>query len=112
MLDALGVRHVAAVVGGSMGGMLALEFALSTEVSYVRQVIPITTSAYQGAWGIAWGETQKECIRSDADYHNGWYTPQPETQPQRGLGAARMGECNLRKDRGRWQSRAGDLMAL
>ena len=90
VLDALGVQHVAAVIGGSMGGMMALEWPLCTTSGYVRQVIPITTSAYHGAWGIAWGEAQRECIQADANYQNGWYTPLPDGQPTKGLGAARM----------------------
>jgi homoserine O-acetyltransferase len=57
VLAALGVTSVAAVIGGSMGGMHTLEWPLCTPPGYVKNIIPIATSAYQGAWGISWGET-------------------------------------------------------
>ncbi len=90
VLDALGVNSVAAAIGGSMGGMEVLEWPLCTPAGYVRSIIPITTSAYHGAWGIAWGESQRQCIQADAGYQNGWYKPDPSGQPAKGLGAARM----------------------
>ncbi|OCK74951.1 homoserine O-acetyltransferase [Lepidopterella palustris CBS 459.81] len=90
LLDALGVSEVAAVIGGSMGGMAALEWPLSTPSGYVKNIIPITTSAYHSAWGISWGEAQRLCIYADANYKNGWYMPVPSGQPSKGLGAARM----------------------
>ncbi|KAF2734893.1 homoserine O-acetyltransferase [Polyplosphaeria fusca] len=90
VLDTLGVRSVAAVIGGSMGGMTTLEWPLCTPPGYVNNIIPITTSAYQGAWGISWGETQRQAIFSDMQFKDGWYDPTPEGQPRRGLGTARM----------------------
>lgn len=90
VLDALGVVEVAAVVGGSMGGQLALEWPLCTPPGYVKTVIPIATSPYQGAWGISWNESQIRCIQADAQFQGGHYDPRPEGQPVQGLGAARM----------------------
>lgn len=90
VLDALGVQSIAAVIGGSMGGMTALEWPLCTPPGYVKNIIPITTSAYHGAWGISWGETQRQAIYSDATFKNGWYDPTPKGQPHKGLGTARM----------------------
>ncbi|KAF2263652.1 homoserine O-acetyltransferase [Lojkania enalia] len=90
VLDALGVRSIAAVIGGSMGGMTTLEWPLCTPPGYVKSIIPITTSAYHGAWGISWGETQRQSIFTDSTFKNGWYSPTPEGQPQKGLGTARM----------------------
>jgi homoserine O-acetyltransferase len=81
---------VAAVVGGSIGGMFTLEWPLCTESGYVKHIIPITTSAYHGAWGISWGEAQRQSIYADKDYEGGWYQPVPLGQPRKGLGAARM----------------------
>ena len=81
---------MAAVIGGSLGGMATLEWPLCTPLGYVRTIIPITTSSWQSAWGISWNEAQKEAIRGDRDFQNGWYTPLPEGQPLHGLGAARM----------------------
>lgn len=73
-----------------MGGMLALEYSLCTPPGYVQNIVPIATSAYHGAWGISWGETQRQCIYADSAYQNGWYRPLPSGQPRKGLGTARM----------------------
>ncbi|OAP60356.1 homoserine O-acetyltransferase [Fonsecaea erecta] len=90
VLDALGVRQIASVIGGSMGGMVALEWPLCTPPGYVKTVIPISTSAYQTAWGISWNTSQIRCIQADAQYKGGYYAPHPSSQPIQGLGAARM----------------------
>lgn len=89
VLDALGVRGVAAVMGGSMGGMAVLEWALCTEPGYVHTLIPIATAANHSAWGISWAEAQRQCILLDSRYNNGLYDPVPEGQPVGGLSAAR-----------------------
>ncbi|EKG13643.1 Alpha/beta hydrolase fold-1 [Macrophomina phaseolina MS6] len=73
VLHDLGVRAIAAVVGGSMGGMLALEFALADAI-VVRSVVTIATAARFSAWGIAWGEVQRQAIFADAKFERGRYT--------------------------------------
>ncbi|KAI0024800.1 homoserine O-acetyltransferase [Xylariomycetidae sp. FL0641] len=90
VLDALGVNSIAAVIGGSMGGMTALEWPLCTEPGYVKSIIPIATAADHSAWGISWAETQRQCIYSDPKFDEGYYEPTPEGQPAAGLSAARM----------------------
>ncbi|KAI4860773.1 homoserine O-acetyltransferase [Hypoxylon rubiginosum] len=90
VLDALGVRSVAAVIGGSMGGMTTLEWPLCTEPGFVKSIIPIATAADHSAWGISWAETQRQCIYSDPKFDDGYYEPRPEGQPSAGLAAARM----------------------
>ncbi|KAI2612922.1 homoserine O-acetyltransferase [Hypoxylon fragiforme] len=90
VLDALGVRSVAAVIGGSMGGMTTLEWPLCTEQGYVKSIIPIATAADHSAWGISWAEAQRQCIYSDPKFDDGYYEPRPEGQPSAGLAAARM----------------------
>ncbi|KAK7707739.1 hypothetical protein SLS57_009254 [Botryosphaeria dothidea] len=87
ILRDLGVRNIAAVVGGSMGGMLALEFALAGAVE-VRSVVTIATAARFSAWGIAWGEVQRQSIYADANFAGGRYTQ--ADPPSAGLAAARM----------------------
>lgn len=67
LLDDLGVKQVAAAVGGSMGGMLVLEFAYFGK-DYVRSIVPIATSARHSAWCISWGEAQRQSIYSDPKY--------------------------------------------
>lgn len=90
VLDALGVSSVAAVVGGSMGGMATLEWPLCTPEGYVKAIIPISTSVDHDAWGIAWAEAQRQCVFADPVFEDGYYVPMPETQPASGLAAARM----------------------
>jgi homoserine O-acetyltransferase len=61
LLDALGIGKVALVVGGSLGGMVALEVALVRPTA-VRQVMPIAAPAATGAMAIAWNHIQVELI--------------------------------------------------
>jgi homoserine O-acetyltransferase len=59
--DALGVDEVALVVGGSLGGMVALEIAL-TRPQAVRHVVPIASPAATGPMAVAWNHIQVELI--------------------------------------------------
>jgi homoserine O-acetyltransferase len=94
LLDDLGVRQIAAVVGGSMGGMLVLEFAYFG-TAYVKSIIPIATSARYSAWG----------IYSDPKYDDGYYTF--DDPPSTGLGAARMSALLTYRSRDSFESRFG-----
>jgi homoserine acetyltransferase len=67
VLDGLGVKQIATIIGGSMGGATVLEFAYLGK-DYVRSIIPIATSARYSAWGISWGEAQRQSIYSDPKY--------------------------------------------
>lgn len=87
VLDDLGVKSIAAVIGGSMGGMLVLEYAYFGS-DYVRSIVPLATCAAHSAWGISWGETQRQSIYCDPKYNDGYYTF--DDPPLVGLGAARM----------------------
>jgi homoserine O-acetyltransferase len=88
VLDSIGVRSVAAVVGGSMGGMLTLEWPLCTPPGYVRSIVAIATSARHSAWCISWGEAQRQTIFADPNYNDGDY--HEHAPPSAGLAAARM----------------------
>lgn len=90
VLDTLGVKQIASVIGGSMGGMITLEWPLCTPPGYIKSVIPVSTSAYQTAWGISWNTSQIRCIQADSQFRGGCYAPHPQSQPVQGLGAARM----------------------
>lgn len=104
VLDDLGVRQIAVVIGGSMGGMLVLEFAYFGR-DYVKSIIPIATSARYSAWGISWGEAQRQSIYSDPKYDDGYYTF--EDPPSTGLGAARMSALLTYRSRDSFESRFG-----
>ena len=67
VLDDLGVRQVAIVIGGSMGGMNVLEWAFFGP-EYVRSIVPMATSARHSAWCISWGEAQRQSIYADPKY--------------------------------------------
>ncbi|MCJ1327908.1 homoserine O- acetyltransferase [Thelotrema lepadinum] len=104
VLDDLGVRQIAAVVGGSMGGMLVLEWAFLGK-SYVRTIVPIATSSHHSAWGISWGEAQRQSIYCDPKYEDGYYAFQDP--PISGLGAARMSALLTYRSRDSFQARFG-----
>ncbi|GAA5852535.1 hypothetical protein JCM5353_004114 [Sporobolomyces roseus] len=107
LLDHLGVNTVAAVIGGSMGGMAVLEWPLTTPQGYVRNICPIATSARHSAWGISWGEAQRQSIYSDPDYESGWYDANNGEGPRRGLAAARMAALLTYRSRDSFESRFG-----
>ncbi|TGZ84566.1 homoserine O-acetyltransferase [Ascodesmis nigricans] len=104
VLDDLGVTQVAACIGGSMGGMLVLEWAYFGE-EYVRNIVPIATSARHSAWCISWAEAQRQSISCDPKYEDGYYTF--EDPPVAGLGAARMSALLTYRSRNSFESRFG-----
>ncbi|MGW2788382.1 homoserine O-acetyltransferase MetX [Streptomyces sp. NPDC001251] len=87
--DELGVARWALVVGGSMGGMRALEWA----VSYPRRtaaLLLLATTAATSAEQIAWANIQLHAIRSDPGWRGGdYYDAGPGRGPHTGLGVAR-----------------------
>ncbi|KZT42777.1 homoserine O-acetyltransferase [Sistotremastrum suecicum HHB10207 ss-3] len=105
VLDHLGVRSVAVVIGGSMGGMAVLEWPLCTPKGYVRHIIPIATAARHSAWCISWGEAQRQSIYSDPAYEDGYYPI--SAQPNSGLAAARMSALLTYRSRDSFESRFG-----
>ncbi|CAG61021.1 uncharacterized protein GVI51_J08195 [Nakaseomyces glabratus] len=91
VLESLGVKSVACVIGGSMGGMLALEWASlygHGPEKYVHNLVALATSARHSAWCISWSEAQRQSIYSDPKYMDGYYTF--DEPPVTGLSAARM----------------------
>lgn len=82
----LGVKRVDAVIGGSLGGMLALQWAAWDPT--VRRVVAVATSAAHSAWCIAWSESQRQAIYADPAWNDGFYAP--DRPPAAGLAAARM----------------------
>ncbi|CAG7846769.1 Homoserine O-acetyltransferase; AltName: Full=Homoserine O-trans-acetylase [Serendipita indica DSM 11827] len=105
VLDHLGVRSIAVVVGGSMGGMAVLEWPLCTPPSYVRHIIPLATSARHSAWCISWSETQRQSIYSDPLFNSGYYSP--SDPPKNGLAAARMAALLTYRSRDSFEGRFG-----
>ncbi|MGH9661052.1 MAG: homoserine O-acetyltransferase MetX [Bryobacteraceae bacterium] len=87
LVDHLGIRRLLAVAGGSMGGMQALEWAVSYPES-VAAALPIATTARHSAQQIAFNEVGRQAILADPDWNAGdYYSGRP---PARGLAVARM----------------------
>jgi homoserine O-acetyltransferase len=64
----LGLAHIHTLIGGSLGGQQALEWAVSQPEVFSHLVV-IATSARHSAWGIAFNEAQRLAIEADATYH-------------------------------------------
>ena len=86
LLDLLGIDSVRAVIGGSMGGMQALEWA-ATYPERVRSLVSIAVGARHSAWAIGLNEVARRAITSDPAWNGGDYAP--GSQPEAGLGLAR-----------------------
>jgi homoserine O-acetyltransferase len=85
--DALGIDRWALVVGGSMGGMRVLEWAVG-QPDRVGAAAVVASTAYATAEQIAWCQPQLLAIRSDPHFHGGDYYDKPHG-PDTGLGIAR-----------------------
>ncbi|MDH6229218.1 homoserine O-acetyltransferase [Streptomyces sp. MJP52] len=87
LADALGIDRWALVVGGSMGGMRALEWAVS-HPERTDALLLLATTAAASAEQIAWAGVQLHAIRSDPHWHGGHYHDTGRG-PHAGLGLAR-----------------------
>ena len=87
LIDHLGIRRLLSLSGGSMGGMQALEWAVSYPEAVVS-AIPIASTARHSAQQIAFNEVGRQAIIADPDWNEGnYYDGKP---PGRGLAVARM----------------------
>ena len=85
LMDHLGIKKFLAIAGGSMGGMLALQWAISYP-NCVNSIIAIATTSRVSPQSIAFDWVGREAIMGDPHWLKGEYTE----QPQRGLAIARM----------------------
>ncbi|MCZ8074933.1 MAG: homoserine O-acetyltransferase [Paucibacter sp.] len=88
VLDALGVQQLAAVLGGSLGGMQALDWSLRYP-ERMRHCIAIATAPALSAQNIAFNEVARRAIITDPDFHGGHFYAHGVV-PKRGLRVARM----------------------
>jgi homoserine O-acetyltransferase len=88
LVEHLGIEKLLAVVGGSMGGMQALQWAAAYP-DRVRSVIPIACAARHSAQNIAFHEVGRQAIMADPDWHGGKYQ-EYNVSPSKGLAVARM----------------------
>ena len=88
LLDALGIQTLAAVMGGSLGGMQALSWTLQYP-SRVRHAVVVASAPNLTAENIAFNEVARRAIVTDPDFHGGHYA-RHGVLPKRGLRIARM----------------------
>jgi homoserine O-acetyltransferase len=86
--EILGIEKWAAVVGGSLGGMQALQWTISYPKS-VQSAVVIAAAPRLSTQNIAFNEVARQAIMSDPDFHEGHYY-QYQVVPHRGLMLARM----------------------
>jgi len=87
LVDHLGIPRLLAVTGGSMGGMQALEWAVSYP-DMAAAVMPFAATHRHSAQQIAFNEVGRQAIMADPDFHGGDYYG--AAGPARGLAVARM----------------------
>ena len=88
LLDALGIQTLAAILGGSLGGMQALSWTLQYP-ERVRHCVAVATAPNLTAENIAFNEVARRAIATDPDFHGGNFY-QHGVVPKRGLRIARM----------------------
>ena len=88
LIDALGIKQLAAVMGGSLGGMQTLSWTLQYP-DRVRHAVVIASAPNLNAENIAFNEVARRAIITDPDFNDGHYL-RAGTIPRRGLRIARM----------------------
>ncbi len=88
LLDQLGIQQLAAVMGGSLGGMQALSWTLQ-HPDRVRHAVVVASAPNLTAENIAFNEVARRAIVTDPDFHGGHFY-EHGVVPQRGLRIARM----------------------
>ena len=88
LLDALGIQTLAAVMGGSLGGMQALSWTMQYP-SRVKHAVVVASAPNLNAENIAFNEVARRAIATDPDFHGGHFY-RHGVIPKRGLRIARM----------------------
>jgi len=100
----LGIRRIRMVIGGSLGGMQALEWALLFP-QMVESIVPIASPARHSPWAIGLSEAQRQTIFADPRWRGGQY--HPDDPPAQGLAAARMMAMCTYRSRESFEQRFG-----
>jgi homoserine O-acetyltransferase/O-succinyltransferase len=87
LCDHLGLTALHAVIGGSMGGMQVLQWGIEYP-TFVRRLLPLATTAREGAQAIAFNEVGRQAIMQDPEWNHGDYSK--GGGPRVGLAVARM----------------------
>jgi len=84
--EGIGASGLLCVVGGSMGGMQALEWSLQGG-AFVRGLVAIGCGSSHSAWQIAVSEVQRQALYTDPNWQGGYFAK--HAPPAKGLGLAR-----------------------
>jgi homoserine O-acetyltransferase/O-succinyltransferase len=102
LLDALGVRRLRLVIGGSIGGQQALEWAVEFP-GFVEKAVPVAATNALGPQGVGMSEIGRRVIMADPDWQGGDYYGTGRS-PDRGLAIARMvGMMTYQSAAGQWE---------
>ena len=102
LLDDLGVRRLALVTGGSIGGQQALEWAVEYP-DFVEKAVPVAATGALGPQGVGMSEIGRRAIMADPDWQEGDYYG-TERRPDNGLSIARMsGMMTYQSAAGQWE---------
>lgn len=104
LMRSLSIRRWKLVIGGSLGGMQVLEWAL-LHPEKVEAIAAFATSGRHSAWCIGLGEAQRQAIYADPNWQEGFY--RPEDPPMRGLAVARMMAMNTYRSWHSYEQRFG-----
>lgn len=85
LLDHLEINGIELIIGGSMGGMVALEFGLMDP--RIRSLALFAMGKSHSPWAIGISHAQRKAIYADENWKDGFYDP--KTPPQKGLSVAR-----------------------
>lgn len=88
LADRLGIERWAAVIGGSLGGMQAMLWAIDLPERIAHCVV-IAAALKLSAQNLAFNEIARQAITADPDFHDGWFL-EHGSAPRRGLAIARM----------------------
>ena len=88
LADKLGIQQWAAVIGGSLGGMQAMQWAVDLP-ERIRHAVVIAAAPRLSAQNIAFNEVARQAILSDSEFHDGHYLAK-NTLPRTGVSLARM----------------------
>ena len=102
LLDDLGVRRLALVIGGSIGGQQALEWAVEFP-EFVERAVPVAATGALGPQGLGMSEIGRRAIMADPNWQNGDYY-NTGRRPDDGLSIARMaGMMTYQSAAGQWE---------
>ncbi len=102
LLDDLGVRRLTLVIGGSIGGQQALEWAVEFP-DFVEKAAPVAATGSLGPQGVGMSEIGRRAIMADPNWQNGSYYGSGKI-PEEGLAIARMaGMMTYQSAPGQWE---------